>query len=344
MENAAQMAAELVALRRQIHGLPELSFHEAQTSALAEKHLTEAGFATQGRIAESGFYADSGPNPSVAIRCEMDALPLAELNALPYGSKVPNICHACGHDAHVACVIGAARLLAQGSKVPIRIIMQPGEEQPDENGVAGAAHVVRSGALQGIRAIIGLHVDPTISTGGVAVLPISPEKRFAFNAEARGKNMIKSLPELLLSLHTQASDVRLEEVTALETMLRVSGCIISKEMIDVEMLKNSIQACFSGHETAISWNANEASDRTVDGERLVAAVAEVLGAKNVQLSRRKTWSASLNDYAQQTAAVLVLLGCEMRGDRRSQHTGRFDIDENCLPVGAAAVAAVAASI
>lgn len=342
LDKAMQMAQELVAIRRQIHKHPELSFKEFKTSATAEKHLVESGFAVRGRIAESGFYADFGENPSVAVRCEMDALPMLELYNAPYSSQVPNVMHGCGHDAHVACVIGTARLVKQIGK-PIRIIMQPGEEQPDEAGVSGAKHVLESGALEGITTVVGLHVDPTIKTGRASILPIEPQLEYLFMAEIRGEDMTRSLPELLLSIQAQP-EVRLYEVHAVETRVRIAGKLVSHHSEDLDALKRAVAACFSKHDHSIDWRSDTAPTRQVNAAKLVEAAQQVVGEQQATLSKRKTWSSSLTTFSHHVASVLILLGSEMRGDRRSQHTGWFDIDEACLPIGAALIAAIADSI
>jgi amidohydrolase len=331
---------QLLEIRRKIHAKPELSFQEKETVALAEKYLKEFGFTVKGQIADTGLYADFGLNPRVAIRCEMDALPMAELNSLPYASAVPNVCHGCGHDAHVACVLGAAQVLSQSKESRLRIIMQPGEETADEQGRSGAEHVVDSGALSGITTVLGIHVDPTLPTGSVAILPIAAERRFGFSVEIKGSDMIAGLPEVLLSISGQPS-VRLDELTADGARLKLKGNVISDESTDREVLKNSIAACFSQHDHTIDWHGdknNGGSSLAVDA--VLEAAATAIGKQNVQLSKRKTWSASLTEYARHASAILILLGSELRGDRRSQHTGRFDIDEKCLAVGASVLAEI----
>lgn len=101
-------------------------------------------------------------NPIVAIRADMDALPIAEATVLSFASRIPNMMHACGHDAHVACALGAAILLAKefsedSSKGTVRLLFQPSEEQRDEGGHSGSQRLIDEGALDGVKAVIALH-------------------------------------------------------------------------------------------------------------------------------------------------------------------------------------------
>lgn len=339
LENANRMAAELVQIRRDIHAHPELSFKETRTAAAAGQHLVAAGFEVRGRFVETGFYVDFGDNPTVAIRCEMDALSMPELNLNDYRSTIANAAHACGHDAHVACVIGAARLLAGNSKKSVRIVLQPGEEKLDADGVSGAAHVIASGALDGITTIVGIHVDPTIPTGKVSILPIPTERRLEFLGRAVKESTFAAVPDLVRTL-VAMEQVSVSHITANAQEIVVTGSLLDHGD-DVAVSQTKIESLFS----QIEWNTSrEGSAVDIDAAALVASAEAVLGASNATLSKRKSWSYSLTEYSRHVAAVLLLVGCEMRGDRRSQHTGKFDIDENCLPVGAAALTAIVDSM
>lgn len=156
IENARLMQDELVSFRRHLHAHPELSFCEYETARFVAEKLIALGFDVQTEIGKTGIIAERGLGTTIAIRCDMDALPIVELNRSVFASKVPGIMHACGHDAHVACTLGAAKLLSQ-LNLPgrVRIIFQPGEEAKDETGVSGAARMIEFGALKDVKAIIG---------------------------------------------------------------------------------------------------------------------------------------------------------------------------------------------
>jgi amidohydrolase len=145
----------IIQLRRKLHAIPEIGLDLPETSALVEAELRALGLAPS--RAGSGLWADIGERgPRVAIRADMDALPVQELTGLAHASRFPGRMHACGHDAHTACLLGAARLLvAEAAQLPFRarLIFQAGEE-----GCFGARPLIEAGVLEGVAAIVGGHV------------------------------------------------------------------------------------------------------------------------------------------------------------------------------------------
>ena len=162
-----QPIRDLLALRQQLHRRPELAFGEVETSAALEKALGALGPMALERVAETGLIARiAGKDPAaplVAIRGDMDALPITEDTGLPYASEIPGVMHACGHDVHAAWAIGAATLLSQ---VPtagdVLFVLQPAEETG-----SGAKAILKSGMLDGVAAIFGGHVDRHFALGEV---------------------------------------------------------------------------------------------------------------------------------------------------------------------------------
>ena len=167
------MSEELVAFRRDLHAHPELSHAEDRTTARVAARLTSAGARVR-TLAGTGLVADIGPvDPAyrVALRADMDALPLAERTGLPFASQVDGVCHACGHDVHVAAVLlsglamheHADSLAEEG--LGVRLIFQPAEEVTP----GGALTVIEQGGLQGVDAIFSIHCDPTLDVGLVGL-------------------------------------------------------------------------------------------------------------------------------------------------------------------------------
>ncbi len=188
IEIAKSMQADLVAMRRELHAHPELNFVEYKTSQFAAEKLTALGFTVRQVGGKTGLVADFGSgSTTIAIRCDMDGLPIAELNRTTYTSQNAGVMHACGHDAHLACTLGAAAILSQ-SQLPgkIRIIIQPGD---DCEGKVGASTMLEAGALEGVTALLGLHVDATVPTGKVGIVTgaIMPSvQRFVISISANG--------------------------------------------------------------------------------------------------------------------------------------------------------------
>lgn len=160
-------AARLVALRRELHAHPELSFKETETSRRLEEALYDLGVDRVERIANTGIVArvrGRNPNaPVVAVRGDIDALPIQEATGLPFASKNAGVMHACGHDVHASWAVGAAALLvAAPAEGDVLVVLQPAEETGK-----GALAVLETGALDGVAAIFGGHVDRRFEVGQI---------------------------------------------------------------------------------------------------------------------------------------------------------------------------------
>jgi amidohydrolase len=159
--------AWLTALRRALHRHPELSWQEERTAARLELALTDLGARDIARVAGTGVMGRipgrRPGGPVVAIRGDIDALPLQEATGLPFASDVPGVMHACGHDIHATWAVGAALLLRKAPAAgDVLILLQPAEEVAE-----GAAAVLESGALDGVAAIFGGHVDRRYEVGQI---------------------------------------------------------------------------------------------------------------------------------------------------------------------------------
>lgn len=165
---------DLITWRRHIHAHPELAYHEQGTTALITELLTSAGLQPMLLPRGTGLICDIGSGPRcVALRADLDALPLPETTGLPFTSTVDGVMHACGHDTHTAILIGAALALASAPALPgrIRIIFQPAEETMP----GGALDVLAAGDLSEVDQIFALHCDPRLPVGrvGTRVGPIT---------------------------------------------------------------------------------------------------------------------------------------------------------------------------
>lgn len=162
-----ELSDRLVALRRGIHEHPELAFHETGTAARLVDCLASLGIGDVRRIGETGVVARvrgrTSSAPVVAVRGDIDALPIQEATGLPFASSVNGLMHACGHDVHATWAVGAAALLAAApAEGDVLVVLQPAEETGK-----GALSILDSGALDGVRAIFGGHVDRRFEVGQV---------------------------------------------------------------------------------------------------------------------------------------------------------------------------------
>lgn len=163
---------DVIAARRHLHANPELSYQEYNTAKFVSEKLKSFGIPVKDGVATTGLIAEiKGRNPgqkSIALRADMDALPIQETNDIPYKSTVAGVMHACGHDVHTASLLGTARILNQvGDQFEgtIRMLFQPGEEK----NPGGASYMIRDGALKDPQpsGIIGQHVFPLLPVGKV---------------------------------------------------------------------------------------------------------------------------------------------------------------------------------
>ncbi|MDX8032543.1 M20 family metallopeptidase [Lentzea sp. BCCO 10_0856] len=159
-------AADVIAWRRHIHANPELSRREYNTTELVAKLLREVGLKPRILPGGTGLICDIGNGPRcVALRADMDALPLPENTGLSFASTVDGVSHACGHDAHTTVLLGTALALASATELPgrVRLVFQPAEEVMP----GGALDVLAAGGLDGVERIFGLHCDPRLQVGRI---------------------------------------------------------------------------------------------------------------------------------------------------------------------------------
>jgi amidohydrolase len=177
--------ADLVDVRRDLHAHPELSWSELRTADVAVNRVEQVGWAVT-RFSRTGFAADLGTSgPLVALRADMDALPVHDLTDDPWSSTVAGVAHACGHDVHTAALIGAAMALSEVHdrghlRGRVRLLFQPAEEVMP----GGAVHLMDEGALDDVERVFALHCDPGVDVGQVG-LRLGPLTSAADRVEVR---------------------------------------------------------------------------------------------------------------------------------------------------------------
>ncbi len=221
---AAEMEAKLVATRRDFHMYPELSNRETRTSGVIAARLKELGLDDiRTGVSNTGIVAllkGAKPGPVVAVRADMDALPVEETLKVPYCSRNKGVKHACGHDVHMTVALGTAELLSRiradlaGS---VKFIFQPAEEGAPNGEDSGADRMIREGALDNPRvsAIFALHVSPDMETGGIGYVPGAMlASSDALTVRILGKRVHAAMPHQGIDPVVVAAEV----VTALQTI------------------------------------------------------------------------------------------------------------------------------
>jgi amidohydrolase len=365
-----RLARQLPVIRRQLHQHPELSGAEYATTAYLGKQLAAAkipyrlGAGKRGLI--TGIAPAAGaPAPVIALRADIDALPITEENRVAYRSKNHGVMHACGHDAHSAIVLGTTLALHRAGRLPVawRSIFQPAEETG-----CGASEMVAQGAVKGVQAILAFHVDPSLPVGCVSITP-GPQSAFCqdFIIEVRGRGGHGARPHntndpiaaaaQLITLIYQAvprqTDARDPVVV---TIGMVQGGQAPNIIPDTVVMKGTIRS----FDQAVSDRARQTIERLCAGtarafraaifpvfDRLLRGVIndpavtglclkaarELLGPQRVETDRRPSMGAE--DFADYPIpGCMMLLGVKPPKKRVTPlHTGTFNIDEKALLLG-----------
>jgi amidohydrolase len=383
LDKAKSLSDEMIRLRRVIHANPELSFQEYQTAALVADTLAEiGGYRVRTGVGKTGVVADLGDNgPLIAIRADMDALPITEANNEPYCSCNPGVMHACGHDAHTAILLGVAHLLHQSYREEkwqgrVRLLFQPAEEAFDENNISGATAMIDDGALEGIDAVIALHVSADQPSGqfqfhdGPSLAAVDSFDAWLYGDGAHGayphtgSDPLFMLAPVLTALYAIPSR-RIDPLDASVVSLgQVSGGAASNVIPNEVVLRGTLrslrsevrQQLWADVENALrltehlggSYKLNiikgypaMINDPEANGW-MRAVAADLLGEEVV---RERPFGMGAEDFAYMTqrgkGAMFMLGACVPEGAPRHHHTSTFDIDERVLAPGAAVLAETA---
>ena len=378
-EKAAELLPEIIKIRRHLHANPELSFQEFKTSEFISKILTENKIEHKNGIAGTGivgFIKGNNSNKTIALRADMDALPILEKNDVEYKSKYEGVMHACGHDVHTSCLLGAAIILSaikENLNVDVRLIFQPGEEKLP----GGASLMIKEGVLKNPepKAIFGQHVMPLIDAGKVGfrsgMYMASTDEIYV---TVKGKGGHAAMPHQNIDPVLIAANiiVSLQQIVsrianpAMPSVLSF-GKIIANGATNVipdevkmegtfrtfdekwrteahERMKKMAENIATGMGGELDFNIVRGYPFLINNEELTEkakmAAIDFLGVENVQ--ELDIWMAAEDFafYSQQIPACFYRLGIrnESKGITSSVHTPTFDIDEKALETGMALMA------
>jgi amidohydrolase len=381
---AQDLAPELTRIRREIHRNPELGFQEVHTAALVADTLNEIGVIdVKTGVGFTGVVGDMGNNdgPTIAIRADMDALPIHEENDVPYRSQRDGIMHACGHDAHTAMLLGAAQLLRQDMmqndwQGNVRLLFQPSEEAFDENGVSGATAMINDGALEGVDAVIALHVWSESPAGevflhdGMSLASVDTFDAWIYGDGGHGayphtgSDPLAMLVPILGAIYAIPSR-RINPLSpAVVSVGQVRGGNIHNVIPNEVMLKGTIRAfddevraklwfeieralklseeLGGSYELSITKGYPALQNQPQINQWLRDVAIDLTGRSSVQDEPFGMGAEDFAYMARLKKGAMFMLGAAIDdGIERNHHTAIFDIDERVLPLGAAILAETA---
>lgn len=374
--NAQGLADQLIAWRREIHMHPELGFQEHRTAELIADALGEMGLEVETGIGKTGVVGRLGEGPpAVGLRADMDALPIQEANDVPYASQVDGVMHACGHDAHVAMLLGAAEMLVGLDERPpgeVRFLFQPCEEVQDDEGKSGAPRMIEDGALDDLDAVLALHVDSGAPAGtvglrsGYIMAAVDP-----FQATITGSGSHSAFPHegvspiaILAQVIDAVQGIRALRVNPLKPAIiaiesvhagaatgvipdqvQISGNIRSfdedvREQLHQELERALSLARVNGGDYALTIESYSpaAYNDPVIAEIVASATKDIIGPDAVFEPEPRMYGEDFSYMARLAPGVMAFLGVRAGDELRPIHSPNFDIDESALPIGVAVLA------
>ncbi len=378
IKQAHAISEELIEWRRDFHMHPETGFDVHRTAGIVADELEKMGYRVRRGVGKTGVVAEIGEGGKmVAIRADMDALPIFEQNETEYVSKNEGKMHACGHDSHTAMALGAAQILAK-KKINgrVRFLFQPCEETADDEGKSGAQRMFTEGAVDGVDYVIAQHVDPTSPVGTIRINEgPSGGGVDSFAATIKGKGGHGAYPHKSMDPFAMLAHVimginsiiprRLDPFEpAVISIGAVHGGFTENVIPDQVEMKGTIRFTSLDVQKTLRQEVTRVFEivKTLGGDyeldflfgglplindKHVAEVIEkvgrdLLGKDKVHPMHKTLGAEDFPEFLKNAPGAMYTLGTKIEGREVYElHHPKFDLDERALPVGTAVLAETA---
>jgi amidohydrolase len=372
LKQAHAISEELIEWRRDFHMHPEIGFEIHRTSKIVADELEKMGYRVKRGVGKTGVVAEIGEGGRVvAIRADMDALPILEQNDVEYVSQNKGAMHACGHDSHTAMALGAALLLSKES-LPgrVRFLFQPCEETTDDEGKSGAQRMSAEGAMEGVDYIIAQHVDPLkpVGTIGINAGPSSGGVDSWYGVISgkggHGAHPHKTVDPFYLLAHvilalngivSRRLDPFAPAVVSIGSIsggftenvipesVRITGTLRFTDESVHQQIHEEMKRAFEiaktlggDYELRYEIGGPPMINDAVVSEVIEKAGKDMLGAENVSEIEKTLGAEDFGEFLKHAPGAMYTLGTQKQGhEDYLLHHPKFDLDERALPIGTA---------
>ncbi len=372
LKQSNSITEELIEWRRDFHQHPELGFDVHRTAAKVADELEKMGYRVTRGVGKTGVVAEIGEDgPVVAIRADMDALPIEEMNTTDYVSQTKGKMHACGHDAHTSMALGAALLLTKEKfNGRVRFLFQPSEEVADAEGKSGAQRMSEDGCMSGVDFVIAQHVDPHAAVGtiGISSGPASAgvDSWFAVirGVGGHGAQPNKAIDPFVLAAHVILAlnsivSRRLDPFApaavsigslhggftenVIPDSIKITGTLRYMQPEIYQEIRAEIKRSFEiartlggDYNLAFEYGGPPMINDVEVSAIIEQAGVDLLGRQNVHEITKTLGAEDFGAFLEHAPGAMFTLGTRIEdGIERPLHHPRFDIDERALPIGTA---------
>jgi amidohydrolase len=372
LKQAHAITEELIEWRRDFHMNPETGFDVHRTAGIVADELEKMGYRVRRGVGKTGVVADIGEGGKmVAIRADMDALPILEQNETDYVSKVSGKMHACGHDSHTAMALGAAQLFAEEKLTGrIRFLFQPCEETVDEEGLSGAQRMEREGVMDGVDYVIAQHVDPLKPVGTIAINEgPSGGGVDTWSATIRGKGGHGAYPHTTVdpffllaqvinglngivsrrldpfepacisigAVHGGDAENVIPEQVTMKGTIRFTSLDVQKQIREEVTRAFDIARALGGdYELKFEFGGMPLINDKYVSDTIAQVGMDILGKDSVHELHKTLGAEDFPEFLKHAPGAMYTLGTQIEGREIYElHHPKFDIDERALPIGTA---------